>query len=436
MRAAEALAQAEAEGLTLVRSSASNSGFQHVTVDPGRKVRPYKASVRRDGRKTHLGSFATAEEAALHIARTPEGQAAVAQAFAALPPPMTAAEALAQAEAEGLTLARSDNQSGFRHVAVRPGYKARPYEVRLWRDGKCGHFGNFATAEEAALHVARTPEGKAAAALPPPMPPMTADEALAQAEAEGLTLARTDNQTGFRNVSVHVDKKTRPFSAIVTRDGRKAHLGSFATAEEAALHIARTPEGQAQAKAEAKAQAKAEAKAQAKAEAKAQAQAKAEAKAQAKQAAKAEAVRAREEQKLLFEQRRQQREEQRRQMAAHQAQLLRAAAEAQRQRKQGGAHRPAAAASGASPAPAAAAEPATGSTDALVQQVLRRGGCPFRCLGLERGTSQEGVRKRYLALALRLHPDKAQHPQADEAFAALEGAYSRARDAAAAEAAG
>ena len=80
---------------------------------------------------------------------------------------------------------------------------------------------------------------------------------------------------------------------------------------------------------------------------------------------------------------------------------------------------------------AAAAEPATGTTDALVQQVLRRGGCPFRCLGLERGASQEGVRKRYLALALRLHPDKAQHPQAHEAFAALECAYSRAKDAAA-----
>ena len=45
------------------------------------------------------------------------------------------------------------------------------------------------------------------------------------------------------------------------------------------------------------------------------------------------------------------------------------------------------------------------------------------------------MRKRYLALALRLHPDKAQHPQADEAFAALEGAYSRAKDAAAAAAA-
>ena len=147
MRAAEALAQAEAEELTLVRSSASNSGFQHVTVDPGSKVRPYKASVKRDGKSVHLGLFATAEEVRLHIARTPEGQAAVAQAFAALPPPMTAAEALAQAEAEGLTLvARSDNQSGFRYVSVRPGYKRRPYEVRLWRDGKCVHFGHFATA--------------------------------------------------------------------------------------------------------------------------------------------------------------------------------------------------------------------------------------------------------------------------------------------------
>ena len=270
--------------------------------------------------------------------------------------------------------------------------------------------------EEPALHAARMPEAQASGALPTPMT---------------VTLA----------LRLHAESKARPYQATVWRDGKHINLGCFETAEEAALHVARTPEGQAQAKAEAKAQAKAEAKAQAKAEAKAQAQAeaqaKAEARAEAKRAAKVEAVRAREEQKLLFEQHRQQLEEQRRQMAAHQAQLLRAAAEAQRQRKQGGAPPPAAAASGASPAPAAAAEPATGSTDALVQQVLRRGGCPFRCLGLERGTSQEGVRKRYLALALRLHPDKAQHPQADEAFAALEGAYSRARDAAAAaEAAG
>ena len=97
-----------------------------MSVHPECKARPYAASVWRDGKSVYLGWFATAEEAALHVARTPEAQAA-AQAAAALPPPMTAAEALAQAEAEGLTLARSDNQSGFRHVSVHPGSKARPY---------------------------------------------------------------------------------------------------------------------------------------------------------------------------------------------------------------------------------------------------------------------------------------------------------------------
>ena len=113
----------------------------------------------------------------------------------------------------------------------------------------------------------------------------------------------------------------------------------------------------------------------------------------------------------------------------------------QRQRQQGGAPRglPGAYAaqaptpSGALTPPVAAVELATSSTDALVQRV-RLGGCPFRCLGLERGASQEEVRKRYRALALRLHPDKAQHPQANEAFAALKSAYSRAKEAAAASA--
>ena len=51
---------------------------------------------------------------------------------------------------------------------------------------------------------------------------MTADEALAQAEAEGLTLARSDNQSGFRNVSVHPEYKVRPYMASVTRDGKRS----------------------------------------------------------------------------------------------------------------------------------------------------------------------------------------------------------------------
>ena len=46
-------------------------------------------------------------------------------------------------------------------------------------------------------------------------------------------------------------------------------------------------------------------------------------------------------------------------------------------------------------------------------------------LGLEPGASVEAARKRYLALAKRLHPDKADHPRAAEAFAAVESAWGR-----------
>ena len=42
---------------------------------PG-QPKPYQAKVRRGGKIVHLGSFATAEEAALCVARSPEGQAA------------------------------------------------------------------------------------------------------------------------------------------------------------------------------------------------------------------------------------------------------------------------------------------------------------------------------------------------------------------------
>ena len=46
--------------------------------------------------------------------------------------------------------------------------------------------------------------------------------------------------------------------------------------------------------------------------------------------------------------------------------------------------------------------------------------CPWRCLGLPPFSPREVCRKRYLALALRLHPDKSSHPQAAEAFNTVE----------------
>ena len=90
-----ALRVAEAEELTLLRSESSSTGYKGVSFNSGR-TKPYKAEVRRGGKQVALGMFATAEEAALVVARTPEGRAAAAAATAAAVA-LTAGEALHQA---------------------------------------------------------------------------------------------------------------------------------------------------------------------------------------------------------------------------------------------------------------------------------------------------------------------------------------------------
>ena len=116
--------------------------------------------------------------------------------------------------------------------------------------------GGFATAEEAALCVARSPEGQraaqaaeAAAAVPPPL---TSEEAVRQAQEEGLPLlkafANRGSTTGYFGVHIDVRSQIRPYAAQVWRGGKPQTLNRFATAEEAALCVARTPEGQAAAK--------------------------------------------------------------------------------------------------------------------------------------------------------------------------------------------
>ena len=67
----------------------------------------------------------------------------------------------------------------------------------------------------------------------------------AQAQAEGLTLLKADNKTGYFGVKLTNPGQPKPFAAQVWRGGRDVYLGSFATAEEAALCVARSPEGRA-----------------------------------------------------------------------------------------------------------------------------------------------------------------------------------------------
>ena len=147
-----------------------------------------------------------------------------------------------QAEAEGLTLLKADNKTGYFCVSHRPGC-SKPYEARVTRGGKQVSLGYFATAEEAALCVARSPEGQAAAAAAAKAAatvPLTSEEARQQAQAEGLVLHKSENPTGYSGVYHSRPGKPRPYVAQVRLRGKFVYLGIFATAEEAALSVARS----------------------------------------------------------------------------------------------------------------------------------------------------------------------------------------------------
>ena len=153
----------------------------------------------------------------------------------------------AQAQAEGLTLREADNKTGYFGVNHSKSCKTKPYQAKLKRGGKDIYLGSFATAEEAALWVARSPEGQAAAQKAAAAPvPLTSQEARQQAQAEGLTLRVAESKTGYFGVKQHSRPGLlRPYEARVSCRGREVHLGTFATADEAALCVARSPEGQA-----------------------------------------------------------------------------------------------------------------------------------------------------------------------------------------------
>ena len=174
LTAAEVLQQAAAEGLTLERSAANATGFGGVHRTPAQGDR-FAADLcvgpgadHKSVRK-HLGTFDTAEEAALSIAR--------AKAEAAgddddddgddeetLCP--AAAAAVRQAAAEGLTLQRSArSQTGFKCVRHNARNGATGFAAIVGGTGGSDrpdnkkHLGTFRTAQEAALAVARECKG-------------------------------------------------------------------------------------------------------------------------------------------------------------------------------------------------------------------------------------------------------------------------------------
>ena len=154
--------------------------------------------------------------------------------------PLTSDEARQQAQVEGLTLRAGDTTTGYFGVHPAKQSKAKPYVARVRRGGKYVSLGAFATAEEAALCVARSPEGQEAAKRATVAAPLTSDEARQQAQVEGLTLRAADTTTGYFGVRHDKQSKTKPYLARVRRSGKYVSLGAFATAEEAALCVARS----------------------------------------------------------------------------------------------------------------------------------------------------------------------------------------------------
>ena len=76
---------------------------------------------------------------------------------------------------------------------------------------------------------------------------------LQQARAEGLVLRAADNLAGYYSVRCKPGRcaaspRSKPYQALVRRNGKHVHLGYFVTAEEAAVCVARSPEAQAAAK--------------------------------------------------------------------------------------------------------------------------------------------------------------------------------------------
>ena len=62
-------------------------------------------------------------------------------------PPLTSAEALWQAEVEGLTLRVGESKTGYHGVCLaRPG-QPKPYQAQVTSGGKSVGLGSFATAE-------------------------------------------------------------------------------------------------------------------------------------------------------------------------------------------------------------------------------------------------------------------------------------------------
>ena len=194
---------------------------------------------------------AAAEAKAKRAAEAKAERAAAAERAQAEKLTLLVAKGKTGAQAEKLTLLVTKGKTGYFGVHLSKPGRPKPYQAQVSRGGagKRVPLGCFATAEEAALCVARSPEGQVEAAKrAAAAAPLTSEVARQQAQAEQLTLLVTKGKTGYFGVNLVKPGQPKPYQARVKRGDKRVCLGNFANPEEAALCVARSPEGRAAAK--------------------------------------------------------------------------------------------------------------------------------------------------------------------------------------------
>ena len=249
------LAPADSDGVVLARDPDSTTGFWCVHDRSTSSAKHFVAKPVVQGKEVYLGRFASAEAAALVIAR--RYPTAFYEQTTTPPPATTRDEVIAAAAAEGLTLLTADNASGYRGVGANSQRKTFMAEIPgpalILSDGtRIKRVGNFPTAHEAALAIARRlgPDESArrgdekrnrAGWVISDQPAMTPDEALQAAASEGLTLepdrgSNTAQKTAYYEVFRSSAVMEARYQALIAHYS----IGCFASPEEAALMRART----------------------------------------------------------------------------------------------------------------------------------------------------------------------------------------------------
>mmetsp|Transcript_13887 Transcript_13887/g.23024 ORF Transcript_13887/g.23024 Transcript_13887/m.23024 type:complete len:257 (+) Transcript_13887:35-805(+) len=241
----------ETQDILLIRAPGTITGYKGVRKNSS-TTHPFKSEAWSKERRAYvsLGVWSTAEEAALAYAHHLGPDASVTKAAHVNAKEEArkacAAEMRNSSEAAFAVESQRCTKTGYTGVS-RTKSRSKPYRAAL-PGGRTTrqYLGSFASAEEAALARA-TALSMGMASIPTERfsllsreeQNMSAAEVEQLAESEGLQLIKATTKSGFKNVVRHNLKEGRVTFEAFIQCGVSKKLGRYATAQHAALAIAR-----------------------------------------------------------------------------------------------------------------------------------------------------------------------------------------------------